>query len=74
MPDPDTPIPNVTVKEAITILQLYRTTVTEAEGKRPGWRARPRSLDEVRATILTKLEAIEAKRQAREANGGDGAQ
>jgi hypothetical protein len=36
----------------------------KGEGRRPGWRGRPRSLDEVRASILTTLEAIEAARRA----------
>jgi len=62
-PDPDTPIPEMTVRDAVTILQLHRASV-RGEGLRPGWRAVPRSLDEVRDSILAKLEAIEAARRA----------
>lgn len=65
-PDPETPIPTMTVRDAISILQMYRATVTGGEGKRAGWRARPRSLEEVQASILQKFEAIEAKRLARD--------
>lgn len=60
-PDPDTPIPTMTVGEAVTILKLHRPAVT-GEGRAPGWRARPRSLAEVHASILTKLEAIATAR------------
>lgn len=62
LPDPDTPFPDMTVKDAIAILQLHRAAVTGGGGRHPGWRARPRSLEEMRASILTKLEAIEAAR------------
>lgn len=60
-PDPETAIPEMTVKDALAILGLHRAAV-KGEGRRPGWRPRPRSLDEVRDSILTKLEAIEALR------------
>ena len=63
LPDPEMPFPDMTVRDAINILQLHRPAV-KGEGRRPGWRGRPRSLDEVRASILTKLEAIEAARRA----------
>src|SRR5690606_39249056 len=54
MPDPDTPIPVMTVHDAIAVLQLHRAAV-KGEGRRPGWRPRPRSLDEVRDEILVRL-------------------
>lgn len=63
-PDPDTPIPEMTVRDALAVLAQHRAAVTGA-GNHPGWRARPRSLDEVRGSILTKLEAIETLRLAR---------
>lgn len=63
MPDPDTPIPVMTVHDAIAVLQLHRAAV-KGEGRRAGWRPRPRSLDEVRDEILVRLEAIEAARRA----------
>lgn len=61
--DPDTPFPEMTVRDAIAILQLHKSSV-KGEGAHPGWRARPRSLDEMRGSILTKLEAIETMRRA----------
>ncbi|MDB5679128.1 hypothetical protein [Sphingomonas bacterium] len=61
-PDPDSPIPAMTVQDAIAILKLHGPAV-RGEGRAPGWRARPRSLDEVRDSILTKLEAIDAARR-----------
>jgi len=62
MLDPDSPIPVMTVAEAINVLQLHRAAVKGGDARRPGWRARPRSLDEMRDSILTKLSAIAAAR------------
>ncbi len=62
-PDPDTPIPEMTVGDAVTILKLHHAAV-HGGGVSPRWRPRPRSLDEVRDSILAKLEAIEAARRA----------
>jgi len=67
-PDPDVPIPPMSVKDALAILQLHRATVRDDGARHPGWRGRPRSLDELRDSILTKLEAIEV---ARELAAGD---
>lgn len=61
--DPDSPIPQMSVRDAIAVLGLNRAAV-KGEGNRPGWRARPRSLEEMRDSILSKLEAIEARRRA----------
>lgn len=63
-PDPDSPIPPMSVRDALAILQLHRRTA-RGEGKGAGWRARPRSLDEVRDSILAKLAAFERARAAR---------
>lgn len=60
--DPDTPIPAMTVKDAINILQLHSASVRGGNARHPGWLARPRSLDEVRESILKKLAAFEAAR------------
>lgn len=60
-PDPDTPIPPMSVRDAIAILKLHRDSVHGA-GKRPGWRGRPRALAEVKQSILTKLAALERAR------------
>lgn len=65
-PDPEAPLAAMTVKEAIMVLQLHRASV-KGDGRAPGWRARPRPLDDMRQSILTKLEAIEAARR-----GGEG--
>lgn len=61
-PDPDTPIPPVSVHDATNILKLHRARI-RGDGRMPGWRARPRSLEEVRDSILTKLDAIETARR-----------
>lgn len=63
LPDPDAPLPDMTARDAIAILQLHRPSVSGA-GNRRGWRGRPRSLEEVRGSILAKLEAIETARRA----------
>lgn len=59
-PDPDTPMPAMTVREAIEILKLNRASVEGRPARYPGWRARPRSIEEMRASILRKLQAIAA--------------
>lgn len=61
-PDPDSPLPPMTVQDAIAILKLHRSSQTGEGGRRPAWPARPRSLDEVHASILKKLSAIARKR------------
>lgn len=61
-PDPNSPIPPMTVQDAIAILKLHRASVTGEGGRRPAWPARPRRLDEVHDSILTKLSAIARKR------------
>jgi hypothetical protein len=57
-PDPDCPIPQMTVKEAMNLLQLHRAEVHEGGNRRKKWNARPRPLEEVRSSILARLEAI----------------
>ena len=62
-PDPDSPIVDMTVQDAIAILKLYRARQNpEGGAHRPAWPARPRCLDEVRDSILKKLSAIARKR------------
>lgn len=63
-PDPESPIPAMTVAEAIAVVKLHRETARGA-GKSPGWRGRPRSLEEVSASILKKLDAFERARARR---------
>ncbi|WP_444857355.1 hypothetical protein [Sphingosinicella sp.] len=63
VPDPEIPFLPMSVAEAIAILKLHRASVDGAPARYPGWRGRPRSLEEVHASILTKLHAIEAQRR-----------
>ena len=67
-PDPDTPIiiRDMTVKDALILLGHHRRAIEGGPRSRREW-ARRRSLDEVRDSILTKLEAIERARGAEEA-------
>ena len=62
-PNPDTPMPKMTVVDMINVIKLHLPAVT-GEGRSPGWRRRPRGLAAVRDSILAKLEAIEAMRRA----------
>ena len=57
------PIRDMTVTDALHILRLHRATVRGAGGRQAGWRSPPRSLDQMRDSILSKLEAIEAFRR-----------
>jgi hypothetical protein len=56
-PDPDSPIPRMTVKDALAILGHHRREVEGGPRSRRQW-ARPRSLDEMADSIMRKLEAI----------------
>jgi hypothetical protein len=62
--DPDHPIPKMSFEQAMDLLRFHQQSV---KGERhPGGHARVRSLDEVRASILKKVEAIRnAEREAR---------
>lgn len=62
-PDPDTPMPKMTVADMINVIKLHSPAVN-GEGRSPGSRARARGLAAVRDSILAKLEAIEAMRRA----------
>jgi hypothetical protein len=57
-PDAEAPLPPVSVAEAIAIVKMYGERAG-GERRHRDWRARPRELEEVRASILRKLEAIE---------------
>jgi hypothetical protein len=58
-PDPEAParIPEVSVQDALILLGHHRRKIEGGPRSRREW-ARPRSLDEVRESILRKLEAI----------------
>jgi hypothetical protein len=60
-PNPDAPLAVTSVEQAIAIQKLNAPARTGA-ARRPAWPARPRSLDEVRGSILAKLSAIARKR------------
>jgi hypothetical protein len=57
-PDAEAPMPPVSVAEAIAIVKMYGERAG-GERRHRDWQARPRELEEVRASILRKLEAIE---------------
>lgn len=62
-PAPDSPVLRMNVQDAIAILKLHRSARDPGSGaRRPAWPARPRSLDEVRGSILKKFSAIARKR------------
>jgi hypothetical protein len=63
-PDPDTPIPQMSVKEILAVLANHRRTVQGGPRSRRQW-TRPRSLDEMRDSILAKLEAVAPVSDAR---------
>lgn len=71
LPNPDHPIPPMTVAEVIRILQVHRASVRDTGERRPGRPFPPRSLDQMRASIIAKLEAIEAHERIEGESGGD---
>ena len=61
--DPLSPLPPMTVQDAIAVVKLYHSRPDPGARRRYGcWQPRPRSLDDVRASILTKLSAIARSR------------
>ena len=64
---PQAPIPPMTVAQAIHILHMHKHKVAGL-GRRPGLVARPRTLEEVRPSILRALEAFERGRSLSEAD------
>lgn len=67
--DPESPLPPMTVADAIAIVRMYSDR-PEGDRRRRDWQARPRDLDEVKASILRKLSAIERART--DPPGGEG--
>lgn len=57
------PIPTMSAAQAIHLLHMHKN-IARGIGGRPGksWRQRPRTLDEMRDSILRKLEAIDSWR------------
>jgi len=62
-PDASRPIAGMSAETAIRLLTLHRAAVTGV-GKKSGWQRPRRSIEEAQASILAKLEAIEALRAA----------
>ena len=60
-PDPDAPLVVTSVDQAIAIRKL-NAPASGGGGRRPAWPARPRTLEEMRASILRKASAIARKR------------
>lgn len=66
--DEDLPFKDMTVREAISLLGRHGARNGGGPTARGGrFQARPRSLDEMRDSILAKFEAIECARRAEEA-------
>jgi hypothetical protein len=55
----------MTAADALNVLKLHRASVRGGGAPRPGWPARPRSLEEVRSSILAKLAAFDRARKNR---------
>ena len=75
-PDPDAAvrISEMSMRDALSVLASHRRTIEGGPRSRRQW-ARPRTLDEVRDSILKKLEAIERARRAEQEESettGDG--
>jgi hypothetical protein len=62
-PDPDLPIPAMSIKDALAILGHHQRAVERGPRSRRQW-ARPRSLEELSESILRKLEVIAPARAA----------
>jgi hypothetical protein len=59
----ESPLPPMTVQEAILVVKLHHARAApDARRRFGGWQPRPRTLDEVRGSILTKLSAIARSR------------
>lgn len=74
-PDSESPLPPMTVADAIAIVRMYGEK-PGGEPRRRDWTARPRELDEVKGSILSKLSALErtlAREAAEAAEAGEDA-
>jgi hypothetical protein len=61
IPEPAAPLPRMTIAEAIHLVHMQKRRMLEL-GRKPGRWRRPRTLDEVRPSILRKFSAIARKR------------
>ena len=69
MPNPALPIPKMTVREAMELLRMHNATAGGRGPRTPGRHARPRPIEEVRASILAKLAAIAGDEEGAEVRG-----
>ncbi len=60
--DPDRPIPRMTIKEALSVLQLHKASVKHGFPSGSRWRLRPADPDKARAEILKKVAAVRRAR------------
>jgi hypothetical protein len=63
--DPKRPIKEISVRDAIQILGMHHSRRSASGRLGERFESRPKSLDEVKESILAKLEAIELERRAR---------
>ena len=55
---PDRPIPQMTVKEVLSVLQLHKATVRHGQPSGSRWRLKPADPDRARANILKRVAAV----------------
>jgi hypothetical protein len=60
-PDEDSPFPDMTVAQAIVVLQQHHVA-RKAVHTRTAWRCRDKPIEDVRASLARKLDAIERAR------------
>ena len=56
--DENRPIPPMTYDQIIRILGAHAASVKGGDRKKPGWQAQPKPLEEMRESIIRKVEAI----------------
>ena len=65
--DPDRPIPRMTVKEALSVLQLHKASVKHGLPSGSRWRLRPADPEKARADILKMVAAVRLARHGPDA-------
>lgn len=71
-PDPERPFARMSVKEAIDLLRMHQQAARGQGPRTPGRRPVPRPVEEVRASVLAKLSAIERFRATEAEAAGQG--
>lgn len=67
----ESPVAAMSAETALRVLQLHRASTT-GQGKRSGWQAPPRKLEDVQDSILRRIESIQRSRPARVQGAGAG--